>query len=174
MIIKKLIGMNTNRRTVLRWGSLLTAGLSAGCGEVNAPRNREIQLRRIQVKNQTDDTYEMRLQLTKSVTGGSDTWGTFNDVRIVGYSRSGNLVCEKSLGTVKQDGTERYVNVNCIGFPVVFTFDTQESPCDDNTRIMVSIYQGRREGEHYWLSERPRECDEGLPPEVDTTSRGLE
>lgn len=102
---------------------------------------------------------------------GSEEWQVFHDVRIVGYTKEGELVCEKDIGNVARQSTSgsNTLSLDCPSLPDIITFESTETPCEENTRIEVSYYRGREEGEHIWDSNY-RECEEGLPPEWEPPS----
>ena len=122
-------------------------------------------MRLIQIAEERNGSYRMEMEITKSATGSSDEWNTFHEVRVLGYTRSGELVCEKELGAVSHDG-QQTIEITCSGFPYLLTFDAAESPCDEDTEIKISTYQGvRTNAETDWFSSHTRTCNEGLPPE---------
>lgn len=167
MYPRVMIEMTLSRRQVVWAISAGISAVSAGCYDY--PRSREISFGRISIEEERPDEYVLRLEYVKSATGSSDEWNTFHDVRVVGYSESGELICEKPIGDISKNGGEQSVTVTCSDFPHLFTFDAEESPCDEDTTIMISEYKGiRDEVGHYWLADRERQCTEGLPPPLTT------
>jgi len=81
----------------------------------------------------------MSVEVLGGGVGKSDEWATFHNVSLVGYSESGDLVCEKSLGTLGPNASPHTVNVTCSGFPEVSTFRAAESTCDEDTQIVKTI-----------------------------------
>lgn len=162
--------IDNSRRRLLRSTAALLPALIAGCyGASDYPRHRSLSLRRISVQEERSIDFDFTLQIVKSATGeDEEKWNTFHDVRVVGYSESGELVCEKVIGDVSRNGESGNVSVTCSGFPHLFTFDTAESPCEEDTEVAIATYQGRLDGDHYWSGNRERQCNEGLPPPVPT------
>lgn len=96
----------------------------------------------------------------------------FNDVVLVGYGRDGEEVCRNDVGDVPPEtGNDFQVSVSCSSFPQVFTYTADESPCDRYVRFKVAIYRGESDGEHRWVADRTRDCDESLPPEIPSPTR---
>lgn len=158
----------SSRRTFVGTLSVAMYGLLSGCGGVEYPRNRSLGFTVVKIIEEQNGTYEMGVEFKKSATGSSDEWNTFHDVRILGYTRSGKLACEKKLGAVTRDSQQK-VELSCSGFPYLLTFDAAESPCDEDTELGIATYQADATIEKSWQTKwhggRPRHCDEPLPPE---------
>ncbi len=146
--------------------SAVALGL-AGCVEISNyhDRDRRLSTGNISVVSESGAGLTLEVEISKSATGGDDEWETFHDVRLLGYTDEGTLVCERSLGDIRNNGDVGTVRLQCDRFPAVITFDARESPCDDDTELKVAFYKGKREEVgHYWLAEENRRCNEGLPP----------
>jgi len=130
--------MALERRTLLTVAGSTVCSLTAGCVNT-AVQNRSLSLRLINIRNTSDGEYKMSVEVLGGGVGKSDEWATFHNVSLVGYSESGDLVCEKSLGTLGPNASPHTVNVTCSGFPEVSTFRAAESPCDEDTQIVKTI-----------------------------------
>ena len=154
----------TRRRLLATSGTVLLGSL-AGCGDY--PRNRSLTTVVLALTDVSSDGYRVKLKISKDATTGTQTWETFHDVHLVGYAHSGELACKKALGDISQDGEVETITLTCSAFPYVFTFDAAKSPCDEDTRIMVTTYEGKfTDLGHHWGVDRPRTCKEGLPPRI--------
>lgn len=146
------------------------AGISSlsGCGAWDFSRKRSLRAEEISIAQQQEE-WQLTATVENKATGFDSSEGGFSNVTLVGYSKSGDTVCTESIGDVPStgDGATRTVRTTCTTFPFTITFSADESVCEDDTEILVSIYQGRRESVgHYWLADAERECDEGLPPSI--------
>lgn len=152
------------RREALGFAAL---GASVGMAGCEYPRNRELGFSRgTSVKESANGSVEVSVVPMKSATGNDDEWNTFHEVRLIGYSRERDPVCDEQLGTMRRDGTrDAYdsITLRCDAFPVMITYEARESPCDEDTEIEITDYRRIVDGEHSWL-KRNRTCEEGLPP----------
>lgn len=156
------------RRAMLAMSTTAATVAIAGCME----RYRELTFNSITLANVNSDEYTLEIRVVSEAGGNaSKQWSTFHDVAVMCYDINSDLVGEYGLGDIGGGGySESTISVVCTGFPYIVTFAVAESPCDGPTGIAVAYYQGVREGEHYWLAERSRECGEGLPPELPETT----
>lgn len=139
------------------------ATLLAGCSITEQSResepSRELQLLLPSV-SESSSGWSLSIDIYNSDNTFAETY--FHNVRLVAYSKTGSLVCEKSVGDVLNQ-----VNVElvCSGFPYFITVDARESPCDEKNELMLLEHDGKDdEGEHFWKT-RYRECGEELPPQ---------
>jgi len=155
------------RRALIRGGTLIIAGALAGCPD-SPQRRRELAIRHIEVGNESDAGTELRITVENLGTGSKTEWATFTDVTVLGYSSSGDLVCEKHVGTVEPGTASFLQTLRCDTFPALLTFAADQSPCDDDTFIRVARYNSSAEEDYSWDIENYRECSEGLPPKIPT------
>lgn len=161
------------RRYVMQVAGASVFPFMSGCGVWDFSRKRSLRARDISItegKNQ----WQLTATVENKATGFDASEGGFSNVTLVAYSKRGEVVCTKSIGTVPSSGEKatQTVQITCDSFPSTITFAADESVCENDTEILVSIYKGQRESAgHYWLAELERECEEGLPPSVpDTTT----
>lgn len=154
----------SRRKFVGGCGVVIISGLS-GCGNPDAGPFRKLLFRDVSVQ-ETGDDWLATFEIVNS-SRARDEFTTFHDVRVHGYSRDQAEVGMKHLGTVSDEwheGNRMPVEMTCTGFPTMFTFSAQESPCDDEVRTVLAI--AVYDDEHGWTHDRhSRDCGEGLPPE---------
>lgn len=159
-----------SRRGVLE---ITPGGLSAllvGCiTPVDYPKSRTLTASAISA-SESERGWQLNLTVSNSNTFGNHQ-ADFHDVSVHVYSEDRELVCSEDIGTVsyEQDinnGTD--VTLSCDQFPFMVTFSATESPCEETIRIDVLVYDRQVDGEYVWDGTYHRECNEGLPPEVDT------
>lgn len=157
-----------NRRTLLRIGTA-AAVLPAlsGCGAYDFPRDRSLDAVEIEVKEGASN-WVLTVTVKAGATGFADkSKEAFHDVTLLAFDEDWNQVCSKPVGDFPSlDPVEtRRVAVHCDGFPHHITFEAAESPCDKNTRILISSYSGSFDNVgRQWGNERRRKCNEGIPP----------
>lgn len=166
--------MQRHRRLNRRLAVEITAGgffaLLAGCvTPVDYPNSRALTASAISA-SESERGWQLTLTVSNSNTYGNHQ-ADFHDVSVRVYSEQRELVCSKDVGTVsyQQDINNGIdVTLTCDGFPYLVTFSAAESPCEETTRIDVLIYDRQVHGDYVWDGTYRRECNEGLPPEVDT------
>lgn len=157
-----------NRRTLLQIGTVGALPAFGGCGAYDFPRDRALDAIEIEVHKEASD-WVLTLTVKAGATGFADeSREAFHDVILLAFDEDWDQVCSKSVGDFSSlDPVEtRQVTVQCDGFPHHITFQAAESPCDKNTRILISSYSGTFDNVgREWGNERERECGEKLPPE---------
>lgn len=153
------------RRSILKGGGAIASLAIAGCPG-DFPKHRDLMIGGVERINDTFDPYRFRITPEKSISGGTDEWQTFHNVTLLGYFNSGEQVCKMELGTIEANEPPRLEPVvfECDEFPVVFTYEADESPCDDDTRIGYAIERTPNDGESSFYIDERRACGEGLPP----------
>lgn len=139
----------------------------AGCPG-DFPKHRDLIVGGVERDNNTGEPYRFKITPETSISGGTDEWQTFHNVTLLGYSVSGERVCRAELGTIEASEPPRLepVVVDCDEYPVVFTYEADESPCDKDTRIGNAIDRTPNDGESLFYIDERRTCGEGLPPEL--------
>jgi len=150
----------------------VSTGLSGCVTRTDAQPARELQANVDGVARNDDGTVTVAVEYQNSAHMGGEDWETFHDVRLLAYSRAGELLSEQSLGDVPRGNFDDNapVGLECESIPASITFEASESPCDDDTVIAVTYYRGTEDGEHRWEDYGERECGEGLPPAWKTPS----
>ena len=150
------------RRTFLVAGSSSFTTLLAGCSVTErvpkSDSNRELQLLMANVAKSSTG-WELFISVYNSDNTFKETY--FHRVRLLAFTKAGDLVCEKPIGDVlNQVGVE----LSCSEFPHFITADARESPCDEKIDLMLLESEGKDdEGEYVWKAKY-RGCDGDLLP----------
>lgn len=151
---------NWKRRRILQSVGAIAAVTTAGCPG-DFPKRRVLQIRRVERLNDGGDAYRFRISVDYASTGGSEEWQRLHNVTLVGYSdsASGRVLCEAHIGTIEgnSSGLLEPIIVECDEYPDVFTFEADESVCEDDTRVTYAIRRTADDGAPYRLDQF-REC----------------
>lgn len=155
------------RRKMLTLLGSASVPVISGCADY--PPHREISIGAISARR-TESSWSLKLSVANDNTIGNEE-ANFHDVVVYAYSKQGQEIGKREIGDLTHeysvnDGKD--VTLDCQSFPYAVTFDAKESPCDENTKIMIGRYDGMRDGNYVWATDY-RECGEGLPPEFSTT-----
>lgn len=144
------------RREVLLTSTSAASSLVAGC-QGDYASGRELYIQDIE-GSQTDSQWNF----TVIVTSNDNTeQGGFSDVRIVGYSEGGQILCEERIGGMK-DGSmtvRRTVKLECDSFPLVIAPEAESNACAEGTYIDIRVYDNRTDT---WDSHQ-MSCGETVP-----------
>lgn len=158
----------TRRHLCEVFGTSLAIG-SAGCvSPRESSRYKILAIQRTDAED-LDSGWQLTVTVDVGVNGFEGRAADFHDVVLLGYAADGSLACRRQIGDIETDGGRNLVTVEltCSRLPDVLTFRAEESPCDEDTVINVYEYQGTPQDiGHYWSETSPRECNEGLPPDV--------
>lgn len=143
--------IDIRRRRILA-GLATGVGVSGvGClGAVDYPRHRDLGFNEIELLDQSDSGYTIRVTPEMSWAGESEEWATFNDVRLAGYSESDGMLCEAKLGDLVGRGAMEPVTLTGEELPHVLRYEADETPCDEDTLIEKAVLVGRSDGEPTW------------------------
>jgi hypothetical protein len=154
------------RREAITQIGLISIFAISGCADF--PPHREISIDAISA-SQTESGWTLKVSVVNDNTVGNEE-ANFHNVTVYAYSKHGKEVGERTIGDLTYEydvNNGKDVTVECRVFPHVVTFDAEESPCDENTDIIIGRYDGKQNGKHVWATDY-RECREGLPPESST------
>lgn len=163
-----------NRRTIIRCCCVGGAIPVAGCvpdpgGNLDGPTPQELRIVSLQI-HPIEDGFELTVEL--EIVPHDRNW---ENVVLVGYTRSGRLACQKPVGTVDGESIAKPVTVSCSAFPEIITAQSALSPCNHSITIVVWIGTADQKHLHIpddlpkntsvWDGSFTRQCEEGLPPE---------
>lgn len=134
------------RRQLAAAVASLVAGV-AGCGKAYS---RGIEFKAVEL-NTTSQGTTITVKVRGNAMGisSSSSWAKLHDVRVVGYDKAANLLCEKSLGVVSPLETEQAV-LRCETQPTYLSFVTEEGPCD-STQIAIWKFDSD-ENKYEWIA----------------------
>jgi len=158
-----------NRRTLLQWLGGSASIAVAGCGDFiyNSPPKKELELRDIQAQS-TSDGWDVTLRTSLPHTD------TVRNGTLVGYSRSGELVCQEEIGDLERNGEKH--TLSCSTFPAIISATTDHA-CSEIT-IQVRYWPGDQTPNRQQTNTTANpttlrqqwdrmevDCDKDLPPE---------
>jgi hypothetical protein len=156
-----MIKTQTRRHVLATFVTALSV-LFSGCADV---RSRELYIRDSTASGSTEEGYEITVEVAVNQRNGSQEWGTFHEVILIGYNRAGESLCQREIGNITAGyGNGTSVVLNCGNLPPLLTFRAREEPCDNTT---IGLYQlQRRDGEIHHQLLRDKKCDEPELPTV--------
>lgn len=92
--------------------------------------------------------------------------GTFYDVSVVVFDEKGDRICSEEVGDISTEfdiNNGREVTVECPKFPHTISLRATETPCREDTEILVRVYQRRDEENGHTWAERTLRCGEEPP-----------
>lgn len=146
------------RRRLLTTSLPVAIGLLAGC-QGDFARGRELYIQ--DVEAQPSDA-EWTATVTVTSNDNTDRNG-FRNVRLVGYSEDGTVLCRTRIGDMVGDSMtiRETVTLACEQRPHAIVPEADSSPCDENTFVDIRIYDGETDS---WRTSE-LECGEEIPPE---------
>lgn len=117
-----------------------SAVLMPGCVQkVGLPEGKRLEIYLSSIlKSEKNWVADLKIKNQTNLEGEK---GTFHEVRVVGYSKQENHLCQKSLGTVRPNESIK-LRLSCRKVPAIVTCKTRESPCDRNVNIEKIIHTG--------------------------------
>lgn len=156
------------RRTAISTGLAAITAVTSGCGAYDFSAHRSLSVGRISVER-SGSGWTLNATVKAAANGFSDEeQEAFHDVVLLVYSNEWDLICSKPIGDIPGISHTELIQVtlSCPAFPHNLTLSATESPCDKNTVIQITTYEGRFENAgRTWHADRRRQCGEGLPPE---------
>lgn len=162
------------KRKALPLFAVVLMMLLAGCSYASEGVEPEV----VEVSHSEGDTYRMTVNMT------SEYDSTFHDVRLYGYTLTGERVCSMGYGNVT-DATKTRA-MTCSGFPSLLVPDAEELSMSDfeddppkgGVSHVVKLYRGHNET-HQFESFATRQAGGGqrsigrsLPPDEEVLSAG--
>ena len=149
------------RRQIL---GTLAVGVGSVSGCMQNPRGRFLSIKRVDVSNRGSDSgFEYELVVSHGYSAGPEEWGIFRNVELIGFNDNGTILCRKDIGTLSTRNDEFTVTLHCSEHPDYFSFLTDESPCEDDTRIRVVEWDSEEQSGN----TRAQRCEDDLMSRVD-------
>jgi hypothetical protein len=129
----------------------------AGC-TADFPAGRDLN---IDTLNESKKGNEWVLNVTIETQSTVDSNPGFHNVSVMAYSREEKLTCSKEVGNLVPEGmaTEKRITLNCTDRPYIVALSANESPCDEETRIMYMVYNSTSDMWDYHY----RDCGQSIP-----------
>jgi len=169
-----------NRRNILQLSCLFVSPAVAGCGGdgiLDGPPSRRLRIR-LQRLTQTDREYQLNLTISNDLVRQGD----IDNVTIIAYSESGEIACEKAIGTLGSGNREENVNISCSGFPALISAEISND-CNNviidilhwigtDSQKSLNIPDEIPNNTPVYNGTETRNCGEPLPPEWFTGTNG--
>lgn len=128
----------TRRNVVRAISSIAGITATAGClGATDYPQHRDLGFRKIEIVDRTEDKVIFEVTPRMSWVSQSKEWGTFHNVTLLGFDKSGERVCRRRLGDVRLHGAGERMTQSCHLFPHTIRYRADEQPCAEKLRSIT-------------------------------------